>query len=179
MSTVTSEPTRIRAWRADDDAQALTALLHRAYARLGAMGLNFTAVDQTVDVTLKRIAQGECFVAEREGVVCATITVCKPFEPSTQPWAADAPCFFEPRTAHFHQLAVDPSAQGEQLGDRLVAHTEAWALEQGFRHMACDTAVPAGHLRARYARLGYKEVGELQWRGKTYRSVLLEKVLSS
>jgi GNAT superfamily N-acetyltransferase len=179
MSTVTSEPTRIRAWRADDDAQALTALLHRAYARLGAMGLNFTAVDQTVDVTLKRIAQGECFVAEREGVVCATITVCKPFEPSTQPWAADAPCFFEPRTAHFHQLAVDPSAQGEQLGDRLVAVAESWALDQGFKHMACDTAMPAAHLRVRYARLGYREVGEVQWRGKTYRSVLLEKVLSS
>ena len=35
-----------------DDAEALTDLLHRAYAELGAMGLNYTAVDQSVAETL-------------------------------------------------------------------------------------------------------------------------------
>ena len=35
----------LRPFAATDSLVALTTLLHRAYARLGAMGLNFTAVD--------------------------------------------------------------------------------------------------------------------------------------
>lgn len=42
----------------DADAEELTGLLHRAYAELGAQGLNFTAVDQDVEVTRERAAGG-------------------------------------------------------------------------------------------------------------------------
>jgi hypothetical protein len=46
-----------------DSIEGLTALLHRAYAPLGAMGLNYTAVDQTPSDTRSRIGKGICFVA--------------------------------------------------------------------------------------------------------------------
>jgi hypothetical protein len=41
------------------DAVQLTELLHAAYAELGAMGLNFTAVDQSVETTRYRARGGQ------------------------------------------------------------------------------------------------------------------------
>lgn len=40
-----------------------------------------------------------------------------------------------------------------------------------------DTAIPAEHLVRWYGARGYTKIGEAQWRGKTYRSVILEKKL--
>jgi hypothetical protein len=45
------------------DAEALTRLLHRSYAELGAAGLNFTAVDQDPANTLSRAPAG-CWPTE-------------------------------------------------------------------------------------------------------------------
>ena len=49
----------IRRITASDSLAELTELLHRAYARLGRMGLNYTAVDQSVEDTARRIGHGE------------------------------------------------------------------------------------------------------------------------
>ena len=65
----------VRPFAASDSLDALTALLHRAYARLGAMGLNFTAVDQSVEMTRRRVESGQCFVAEANGALVGTVTV--------------------------------------------------------------------------------------------------------
>jgi len=46
---------RLRPLAPSDSIVELTLLLHRAYARLGAMGLNYTAVDQSPDVTARRL----------------------------------------------------------------------------------------------------------------------------
>ncbi|MBL8595188.1 MAG: hypothetical protein JNK01_21055 [Devosia sp.] len=63
----------IRPWLETDSAVELTELLHRAYARLAAMNLRFWATHQSAEVTEKRIASGECFVAVADGVICGTI----------------------------------------------------------------------------------------------------------
>ena len=54
----------IRPFEESDSIAELTALLHRAYAHLRNMGLNYTAVDQTPEVTARRIRGGNCFVVE-------------------------------------------------------------------------------------------------------------------
>lgn len=46
----------LRALRRDDSIEALTALLHRGYAQLGALGFRYKAVDQSPDVTRERIS---------------------------------------------------------------------------------------------------------------------------
>ena len=168
----------LRPIAASDSLEALTALLHRAYARLAAMGLNFTAVDQSVETTQRRVESGQCFVAEAAGQIVGTVTVCEAYDPNREPWARATPWFYRRDVAHLHQLAVDPLAQGQGLGDRLVAACEAWARERGRSALALDTAAPAAHLRQRYARLGYQEVDEVQWAGKRYRSVLMVKALA-
>jgi GNAT superfamily N-acetyltransferase len=168
----------LRPLAAHDDLAALTALLHRAYARLAAMGLNFTAVDQGVEVTRQRFASGQGFVLDDGGVFVGCVVVAGPFDPVRHPGVLRSPWYLRRDVAHLHQLAVDPERQGQRLGDRLVEACEQWARAHGFRAIALDTAEPASHLRARYARLGYTEVDRVQWDGKRYRSLILVKPLA-
>jgi GNAT superfamily N-acetyltransferase len=168
----------IRPLATSDSLESLTALLHRAYSRLGAMGLNYTAVDQTVEVTAKRVAGGQCFVAETEGRVVGTVTVGGAWDVQRVPGARHCPWYLRRDIAHLHQLGVDPAAQGQGIGNALIAACEQWAREHGLGAIALDTAVPASHLRARYTRLGYSDADEVQWSGKTYRTVIMVKSLA-
>ena len=161
----------VRSLQPDDSITELTKLLHRAYARLGGMGLNYTAVDQTPDVTAKRLAGGQCFLAEWSGALAGTIVV--------QPTYAENECDYFTRqgVAAVHQFGVDPSLQGKGIGRALLGQCEHWARANGYRELAMDTAEPAHHLVRLYNGLGYSQVGYVQWSGKVYRSVVLSKVL--
>jgi GNAT superfamily N-acetyltransferase len=161
----------IRPWLATDSAAELTELLHRAYARLAGMGLRFWATHQGVDVTEKRIAQGECFVAVADGSICGTILFRDAARTSGSPW------YNRPDVASFGQFAVEPGLQSNGLGRRLIAHVEARALASGARELALDTAEPALHLVEWYTRLGYRFIEQAQWQHTNYRSVVLSKVL--
>ncbi len=161
-----------------DSLEALTALLHRAYAPLGAKGLNYTAVDQRVDDTARRFASGHGFVAEQDGVIVGTVVVNGPLDADEKPDARACAWYLRRDVAHLHQLGVEPAAQGQGTGPALIAACERWAVDQGFRAMALDTAMPATHLRQRYAALGYADVGDVQWSGKRYRTVIMVKPLS-
>jgi GNAT superfamily N-acetyltransferase len=168
----------IRRLATSDSLESLTALLHRAYSRLGAMGLNYTAVDQTAAVTAERVASGQCFVAEHDGRIVGTVTVGGAWDVQRVPSARHCPWYLRRDIAHLHQLGVDPAAQGQGIGHLLIAACEQWAREQGLGAIALDTAAPASHLRARYARLGYSDADEVQWSGKTYRTVIMVKALA-
>jgi GNAT superfamily N-acetyltransferase len=161
-----------------DSIAALTALLHRAYAPLAAMGLNYTAVDQSVETTAQRVAGGHCLVAERDGAIVGTVVVQGPRDTDETPGIRHCAWYLRRDVAHLHQLGVEPAAQGQGIGRALIGACEHWAREQGvFRAMALDTAMPATHLRQRYAALGYAEVGDVQWAGKRYRTVVMAKPL--
>jgi len=154
-----------------DSLEALTRLLHAAYAELGAMGLNYTAVDQPIEVTEKRVSAGACFVAVSEGELVGTVAVEHPVDDSACPY------FALPYVASAHQLAVSPSHQRKGIGSLLLKRAESWALANGYSELVLDTAEPAQHLRALYQRRGYEHVGFVQWEEKRYRSVLMSKNL--
>ena len=177
MHTPLDDDVEIRPLAARDSFVALTALLHRAYAPLAAQGLNFTAATQDADTTRQRAAEGQCFVAVKGRELVGTVTVCGPYNEHSAPWTVDVPWFRDRDTAHFHQFAVDPLLQRQGMGRRLVAACEDWAREGGYRRMALDTAVPAQQLRGLYRRLGYADVAQVQWEGKTYASVIMQKSL--
>jgi len=168
----------IRPLQEGDSLVELTALLHAAYASLAAQGWNFTAVDQSVEVTGQRVAAGQAFVAERQGRMVGTVTIAPP-KPADGAYLGDPvpDCFTQAGHALLAQLAVHPEQRGQGLAERLMDRAEDWARKQGYSHVALDTAQPAQALQERYARRGYDQVGEVQWRGKTYRSVLMLKAL--
>jgi GNAT superfamily N-acetyltransferase len=163
-----------------DSIEALTALLHVAYASLAAQGWNFTAVNQSVQTTRERVAAGQAFVAERAGRLVGTVTIAPP-KPADGRYLGDVvpAVYTEPGIAILAQLAVHPDERGQGLAERLMDAAEAWAIERGFAHVALDTAKPAEALQRRYARRGYAQVGEVQWEGKTYSSVLMVKPLAA
>lgn len=163
----------IRRLRPDDSVEDLTALLHRAYAALGAKGWNYTAVDQTIDITRERLAQGTCLVAvDGDGRIVATITYNPPeMSYDGSPWLC------RPDVAHLGQFGVEPSLQRGGIGARLMAAVEDMARADGAREIAIDTAEPAVHLVEWYARCGYRFIEHAQWQGKRYRSVIMSKAL--
>jgi GNAT superfamily N-acetyltransferase len=136
------------------------------------MGLNYTAVDQTTEVTAQRIQGGQCFVVEAEGKIVGTALV-KPTEMGSE-------CMYYalPGVASLRQFGVDPAFRGRGIGLMLIQSCEEWAKSRGFRELALDTAKPATHLVSLYSKLGYKTVGSVKWTGKVYESVVMTKVLS-
>ena len=163
----------VRALAPKDSIVAMTELLHAAYAGLGAMGFNYTAVDQTEEVTRKRIARGDCVVATDDGVLVGTIMVHAPGR------STGCPCYERPGTATIGQFAVRPDRQGNGVGTLLLRQAERLAVASGAAELALDTSEGAGHLIAWYEREAFRFVEYAQWEGKTYRSVIMSKRLQA
>jgi len=147
----------------------LTELLHRAFARLGAMGLNCTCVDQGEDVTRRRAEAGECFVAVCGGRVIGTATLY-----ATDP---DSACSLYRRegVASVRQVAVDPDCQSHGIGALLLSFAAQWATMRGYTLLALDTPHPASHLLAFYGAQGFEVVDVMRFAGKRYDSAILCK----
>lgn len=160
----------------DSDATELTELLHEAYAELGAMGLNFTAIDQSVDTTRKRARGGCCLVAERDGRIIATLTMSLPPSRGLQRLTPEAAV---PARAWLNQVAVAPDARGMGIARDLWRRGRGWALGQGATSVGVDTAQPAEHLVGIYTRWGFDHVDTVHWDGKTYDSVVMTRALSA
>lgn len=157
---------------ADHDSLAeLTTLLHDAYASLGALGFNYTAVDQTEDETRRRVARGECYVAEEDGRIVGTILFHDPMRAKGCAW------FNRPEVSSFHQFGVMPQHQRRGIGGKLLAFVEGRARASGASELALDTAEGAAGLILWYRRRGYRDAGFVQWPDKTYRSLVMSKAL--
>ena len=163
----------IRALHPTDSMAALTGLLRAAYASLGAMGFNYTAVDQSEDVTRKRVSRGKCLVALDGGALIGTLTVYPPGR------SGGCPCYERPDVATIGQFGVLPGQQGHGVGARLLGEAERLAVASGAAELALDTSEGADHLIAWYERKGFRFVEHAQWAGKTYRSVIMSKRLGS
>lgn len=164
----------IRAF-APGDAPQLTELLHRAYAELGAAGLNFTAVDQDAATTLRRASGGASWVLQDGDDLVATMTISWPAEAALRDLTAEAAV---PSRAWLNQLAVDPSRRGEGLARRLRDVGYAWCADRGATSIGLDTAQPATHLVDLYRSWGFATVDTVQWPGKTYPSVIMVRALA-
>lgn len=154
--------------------QRLTTLLHRAYADLGAAGLNFTAVDQSEQTTLRRARGGTSWVMEDGEELVGTITVSWPAEATLQALTTEAS--IEAR-AWLNQLAVDPARRGQGLARQLRDVAYDWCVRRGATSIGLDTAQPAAHLVSLYASWGFSVVDAVQWPGKTYESVIMTRML--
>lgn len=171
MPVTSIDTIAVRQLVADDSLVELTDLLHRAYAPLAEMGLRYMATHQSVEVTRRRVEQGQCFVALAGGVISGTIVFKETGQTRGCPW------YDRSDVASIGQFAVEPALQGNGLGRRLMALAEERALTSGARELALDTAEPASHLIAWYERLGYRHIEYADWGHTNYRSVIMSKTL--
>ena len=86
-----------------DSYEQLTTMLHRAFARLGMMGLNCTCVDQDETVTHQRAGAGDCFVVVSRGRIIGTMTLYAPDRESA------CEHYHNQHVATIRQLAIDPA----------------------------------------------------------------------
>jgi GNAT superfamily N-acetyltransferase len=159
----------IRPLQADDSIDEITALIHRAFARLGRLGLQCTGVGQSLQVTAARARRGTCFVALHEGRIAGTMTLETPGPHRACNW------YRRNDVASLHQFAVDPSDQGRGCGTRMLQFAGRWAASQRYAELALDTPVEATHLLAFYEALGFRRVAEMRKPDKNYCSVVLSK----
>lgn len=170
----------VRRLAPSDSIAELTTLLHRAYAKQVAMGLQPLAGRQSVDITEKRVFSGECYVAVDhvalgEGKVkqkiVGTILFHEIEESQGPPW------FAKPGVASFSQLAVDPDYQGCGIGRMLLDIVETRAREEGAKELGLSMAEPDRDLLEFYVRRGYRFVEHWKWPYTNYRSAILSKTL--
>lgn len=153
-----------------DDIDALTALLHRAYAALANAGLHYMASHQSSEVTRRRMAKGDTVVAlTPDAVVIGTITL------ATE-WATSGSPFYD-RTdvASVGQFCVEPAFQSRGIGSTLLSLAEALAYQRGVGHLALDTSEQATGLIRLYTTRGYQLIESVKWPDVNYRSVILAK----
>jgi GNAT superfamily N-acetyltransferase len=162
----------LRRFDASRDSYAqLTGMLHTAFERLGAMGLNCTCVAQTEAVTRERADAGECFVAEIDGRIIATMTLYGRDDRSA------CEHYRNTRVATLRQLAVDPEWQSKGIGQLLLRHAERWAAMRGYDELALDTPFPAKHLMTFYRKQGFRFLRVMRFAGKVYDSAIFSKAL--
>ncbi|WP_082722333.1 GNAT family N-acetyltransferase [Burkholderia mayonis] len=154
---------------AQDSYDELTALLHRAFARLGRMGLNCPCADQPAAVTRQRALAGECFVAVCNDHLVATMTL------HARDLSSPCELYRRGNVATLRQFGVDPIWQGRGIGRSLLAFAAHWAAARGYRRLALDTPQPAAHLVDFYIRQGFRIVDVMHFSGKGYDSAILSK----
>jgi GNAT superfamily N-acetyltransferase len=163
----------LRDLRSDDDMQAITDMLHRAYAPLAARGLRYMATHQDADVTRRRLEKGKAIMADIAGRIVGTITVYG------QDLASPTPAYREPGTYHFGQFGIEPEFKGKGIGRALHGAALDYARSVGGLFMALDTAAPATDLVAMYERWGYVTVERVSWKSTNYESVIMRCPLSA
>ena len=161
-----------RRLRANDDLDAITRVLHAAYAPLAAAGMRYVASHQDVSTTRRRMSHGETFVAVCDDAVVGIITLAE--APATH----GSPFYDRPDVASFGQFAVRPALQRQGIGTRLMDIVEQRAREKGVVELALDTSEHAEALIAMYTKRGYRFIEYAQWDGVNYRSVILSKQLT-
>jgi GNAT superfamily N-acetyltransferase len=162
----------IRRLEPTDSVDELTALLHRAFAPLGRMGLTCSCIAQSAATTALRVARGTCFVALRGRRIVGTVTVERPDPAHACAW------YRRPQTASAHQFAVEPGVQHHGCGTRLLEAAQDWAATQACTELALDTPQRARHLVDWYRGHGFAPVAHYQHAGQAYRSVVLGKCIA-
>lgn len=147
----------------------ITDLLHRSYAKLLDMGLNFWATTQPPEVTLKRLRDGRGFVALQNGRLVGTITYYNEYRGEECAW------YQLPPVSRFGQFAVEPELQSLGIGRTLIETATKLARSQGKKELALDTSEQATHLLEYYQKKGFRFIQYMQWDKVNYRSVVLSK----
>ena len=87
------------------------------------------------------------------------------------------PCYERPNVATIGQFGVSPDRQGQGIGNLLLSETERRAIAAGATELALDTSEGAHHLITWNNQHGFRFVEHAQWKGKSYRSVIMSKPL--
>ncbi|MCC6320699.1 MAG: GNAT family N-acetyltransferase [Phycisphaerales bacterium] len=168
---------RVRLLEPDDSLAHLTGMLHRAYKQHADKGIKALAAFQPEEVTRKRVADGECYVALFMGKIVGTILFRRPGGGAAGGTQTGTPWFSRTDVATFSQFAVEPEYQGRGIGSVLMSLVERRAAENGASELALSTPEPAAWLVMMYERHAYRIVERVNWNETNYTSVIMSKAI--
>ena len=148
MTSVLIRPARA------DDLDVAADICVAAYDSAGQLEPGSPYVETLRD-TPGRMAEAILLVAERDGVVVGTVTIC----PIGSPFAEIA----SEGEVEFRFLAVAPSAQGRGVGSALIAAVEQHARSTGAHSLAICVRDTNTEAAAMYARMGFRRVPHRDW----------------
>ena len=151
----------------DQDVTELRRLVNAAYKELADLGFNYTGTYQDEEVTRDRMREAEVFLLHRDGELVGSINLSV-----KEVDGEGSACLY------VNQLAIRPDRKRQRLGSYLLDLAEERARSLGLARLRLDTAIPAVHLVEMYRQRGYREISEVQWEGKSYRSYIMEKALN-
>ena len=167
-------PVTVRRFLTGDSIEEITHLLHRAYARQKAIGLDPLAGRQDYARTLDRVLNSECYLAfmnhEQDNQRIVGVILLNEHERVTFP-----EYFLREGVAHFAMFGVDPTLQAIGVGTKLLNTCVHRAKDLGNTQMALSMAKPDAALLRYYERRGYEQVQEWQWPYTNYVSLILAK----
>ncbi len=133
----------------ESDAEALHAMLQKAYASLLEHNIHFTITRASVEDVREVVRNESTFVLETELGITATVTVRFPWTPARK---HEAPWPF------IHWFAVHEQAKGKGYGAKIISHAEETVLRDQLKAPAVYLATAIKHpwLTALYLRRGYE-----------------------
>lgn len=102
-----------------------------------------------------RMREAELWLAEEEGTVLGTVTVCR----AGSPWREVA----HPGEGEFRMLAVAPQARGRGVGEALVRHTLDLFAADGIDVVALSSLPEMRAAHRLYGRLGFRRTPDLDF----------------
>ena len=124
---------------------------------------------------LNDIQRSELYISERDGnpVGFACINKVEPAEYADLTGSTQQPAII------IHRMAVDLSYRRSGIGTELMEFAEDFALKDQTTYVKTDTYSINAKMNALFAKRGYKQVGEMRFRGKEKVFYCYEKVLNS
>lgn len=138
----------------EEDLEAVGRLCVEAYDDAGQLEPGSPYAETLVDAR-GRAADSLVLVAERDGALVGTVTICLPGSTSREIGQDDE--------VEFRFLAVAPSAQRTGVADALVRAAEEHAVEVGAARLAICVRDTNTGAAAMYARRGFSRVPERDW----------------
>jgi N-acetylglutamate synthase-like GNAT family acetyltransferase len=133
-------PVLIRSATADE-AEAVVALIHRAFAQYrGKLTPESGALSETAATIRAAMASGSVVVALDRSRIAGCVSVQR-----------------KPDFAYAGRLAVDPQAHGTGIGRRLMAEAERLARQMGASRLRVDVRLALTENRAFFRALGFVE----------------------
>jgi GNAT superfamily N-acetyltransferase len=161
----------IRPFNNTDSIDELTKLLNDSYQDLVKLGFHPVAATQNSETTIRRIAEGVCFIALLDEKIIGTIL----FYP---PGKSELIGHYENKFAtHFGQFAVENSYRKLNIGGQLLDYIENLSKKLNATEITLDTPETAYHLINYYSKKGYNLAGFVNWDSTNYRSVIMNKIL--
>lgn len=147
-----------------EDAEEVLRVIRGAYRSISELGIEFRAVQADLAMIVDNMKHHSCYVLAQNGVITATISLRSFPEVTPYPF--------------LYWFAVDPAANGQGIGSRLLSYMEETIIRDRLQSPAVTLATSRKHpwLLPMYERKGYTPFFERD-SGKDDKLVFLTKRL--